>query len=245
MMLFKHNPKDELLLRKLARFGFLLPLVWGLLACTGAGQRADLDVPAEFVDIQSLIPTLVLDVRYASSDNFVGRPITGYQAEKIYLTRAAGAALVGVQAELASKGMSLKLFDGYRPQRAVDHFVRWAQDLDDTRMQEKYYPAVVKQNLFSEGYIAERSGHTRGSTVDLTIVERASNKELDMGGPWDFFDPISWPSSNAVSADQFANRMLLQDVMQRHGFKPLDTEWWHFTLQGEPFPDRYFDFVIR
>jgi len=243
--MFKHNPKNYLLLRKLARFGFLLPLVWGLLACTGAGQRAVLDVPAEFVDIKSLIPTLVLDVRYASSDNFVGQPITGYQAEKIYLTRAAAAALASVQAELAAKGMGLKLFDGYRPQRAVDHFVRWAQDLDDTRMQEKYYPAVVKQNLFSEGYIAERSGHTRGSTVDLTIVELPSNKELDMGGPWDFFDPISWPSSTAVSEEQFANRMLLQDVMQRHGFRPLDTEWWHFTLQGETFPDRYFDFVIR
>jgi len=231
------------LICKLRYCTLLLAVSCLLSACNHFGKSAN--IPAGFVDIQSVIPDIVLEVRYAGTDNFVGAPISGYEAAKVYLTREAAVALSAVQAELATEGLGVKVFDGYRPQRAVDHFVRWAEDADDTRMQARYYPSVAKEDLFSEGYIAARSGHSRGSTLDLTLIDRQTGNELDMGAPWDFFDPISWPGSTAVNAAQFANRMRLQNIMQRHGFVPLDTEWWHFTLQNEPYTRRFFDFVIR
>ena len=152
-----------------------------------------------------------------------------------------------MQKDLEAFGLGLKVFDAYRPQRAVDHFVRWAEDLDDTRMKAKYYPGVEKKHLFRDGYIAARSGHSRGSTVDLTIVSLGPDDpvELDMGTGWDYFGPRSWPASLDVSPQQRANRMLLQSLMVKHGFKPLAEEWWHFTLKDEPFPKTYFDFVIE
>jgi len=150
-----------------------------------------------------------------------------------------------VQGELAAFGMSLKVFDAYRPQRAVDHFVRWAQDLNDRKMKLVFYPAVAKEDLFSDGYIAERSGHSRGSTIDLTIVDSETGQELEMGTPWDFFDPLSWPSSLDLPVQARANRNLLNAVMTKHGFRALPEEWWHFTLENEPFPDTYFDFPIQ
>jgi len=150
-----------------------------------------------------------------------------------------------VQAEVAAFGLSLKVFDAYRPQRAVDHFVRWAQDLDDTKMKAVFYPAVAKDILFSEGYISARSGHTRGSTIDLTLVDGNTGEELDMGSPWDFFDPVSWPSNLNLTAQARANRSLLAAAMTKHGFRAIRTEWWHFMLADEPFPDTYFDFPIK
>ncbi len=203
--------------------------------------------PDGFVDIQRAVPGVVVDLRYFSEDNFVGQPIDGYQSDTCYVTRQAADALAAVQADLAAFGLSLKVFDAYRPQRAVDHFVRWAEDLDDTKMKAAYYPGVAKAHLFRDGYIAARSGHSRGSTVDLTLVSLDSGQpvELDMGTGWDFFGPESWPSSTAVTPQQRANRMLLQLLMVKHGFKPLAEEWWHFTLVDEPFPETYFDFVVE
>ncbi len=185
------------------------------------------------------------EVRYFGRDNFVGEPIDGYEAPKIYVTRPVLDALLAAQRDLAPFGFSLKVFDAYRPQRAVDHFARWAADLDDTRMKSRYYPRVDKRNLFRDGYIAARSGHSRGSAVDVTLVDAAGGGELDMGSPWDFFDTASAPDSPQVTAAQRANRLLLRSVMLRSGFLPLAEEWWHFTLEDEPFPDTYFDFPVR
>ncbi len=208
---------------------------------------AAVSAPAGFVDIENVIPGVEVELRYFSEDNFVGQRVEGYESSRCYITSEAAEALKKVQQELSPFGLGLKIFDAYRPQRAVDHFVRWASDLADTKMKQKYYPGVAKKDLFKEGYIAARSGHSRGSTVDLTIVslDDETAEELDMGTGWDYFGPESWPGSQAVSAEQRAHRMLLQQLMTKHGFKPLAEEWWHFTLVDEPFPDSYFDFVIE
>lgn len=205
------------------------------------------DVPPGFVDLGKTVPGTVIDLRYFSADNFVGSRIDGYHAPVCYLSEVAADALARVQQELAEFGLGLKLFDAYRPQRAVDHFVRWAEDLDDVKTKPKYYPEVEKEQLFRDGYIAARSGHSRGSTVDLTIVSAGPEGpvELDMGTGWDWFGPKSWPSSPAVTPQQRANRMLLQSLMVKHGFRPLAEEWWHFTLADEPFPETYFDFPVE
>jgi D-alanyl-D-alanine dipeptidase len=214
-----------------------------LIGTTTAMQPATL--PSGFVDATSVVEGLVVEMRYLGSDNFVGRRIDGYQAPRCILTRQAAQALVSVQRELAADGLGLKVFDCYRPKRAVAHFVRWARDLKDVARKADHYPEVEKRNLFRDGYIASRSGHSRGSTVDLTLVRRADGQALDMGTPFDFFSPKSWPGSAAVTPEQRANRAVLAAVMERAGFAPLKTEWWHFTLTGEPFPDTYFDFPVR
>lgn len=204
-------------------------------------------LPENFVNIEKAIPGVIVDLRYNTPDNFVGQAIDGYHSDNCYITTEAARALAAVQEELAAFKLGLKIFDAYRPQRAVDHFVRWAEDLDDTKMKAKYYPNVAKEQLFRDGYIAARSGHSRGSTVDLTVVSlgAGSPAELDMGTGWDFFGPKSWPSSTEVSPQQRANRMLLQLLMVKHGFRPLAEEWWHFTLEDEPYPETYFDFEVR
>ena len=205
-------------------------------------------LPDGFVYLRDVIPDVMIDLRYYSSHNFVGDTIDGYHDEKCIISMKAAIALSEVQNELKSMGYGLKVFDAYRPQRAVDHFVRWAKDLEDTTMKNRYYPEVDKQLLFEEGYISSKSGHTRGSTVDLTLIYLSGsqkNKELDMGTPWDFFSPTSWPLSDDVSRQQHANRLLLRNVMINYGFKPYEAEWWHFTLHGEPFPDTYFNFPVE
>jgi D-alanyl-D-alanine dipeptidase len=192
-------------------------------------------------------------MRYFGKDNFVGARIDGYEAARCLLTRQAAAALARVQRDLASQGFGLKVFDCYRPARAVAHFVRWARDLKDVRRKADYYPDVDKRDLFRLGYIAPRSGHSRGSTVDLTLVRHAPlgpatadvDMEMDMGTRFDFFGVQSWPSSRAVSAQAQANRKLLATAMRRGGFTPYDREWWHFTLRGEPYPNSYFNFVVK
>jgi D-alanyl-D-alanine dipeptidase len=203
--------------------------------------------PAGFVNVNDAVPGVRTELRYFTKDNFVGERIDGYEADSCYISADAANALAEVQKELEAFGLGLKVFDAYRPQRAVDHFVRWAEDLADTRMKAKYYPGVEKKHLFRDGYIAAKSGHSRGSTVDLTIVSLGPGDpvELDMGTGWDYFGPRSWPASLDVSPQQRANRMLLQSLMVKHGFKPLAEEWWHFTLKDEPFPKTYFDFVIE
>lgn len=202
-------------------------------------------IPDDFVELGAFAPAIEREVRYFGSDNFVGEQIDGYEAPLIFMSRKAATALVTVQSQLEELGFGLKVFDAYRPQRAVDHFVRWAEDLGDERMKPVYYPQVDKENLFSDGYIASRSGHSRGSTVDLTIIDLSSRSELDMGTPWDFFDLASWPDSDAVTSQQRANRLLLRTMMLDAGFVPLSTEWWHFTLADEPYPQTFFDFVVR
>lgn len=195
--------------------------------------------PAGMVDVGALIPDAAIEMRYAGPDNFVGAPIDGYETNRCFLTREAADALKAVAAELRAEGRRLRLYDCYRPQRAVDHFVRWAKTGDE-RMKAAYYPNVPKAELFARGYIAERSGHSRGSTVDVTI------DGADMGGPWDFFDDISHTDhSSLILASQRVERLRLKRVMERHGFRNYDKEWWHYTLVAEPFPDRYFDDPVR
>ncbi|MDD2358362.1 MAG: M15 family metallopeptidase [Thiovulaceae bacterium] len=203
------------------------------------------DVPSGFVDLQKAVPTVVVELRYSGENNFIGKPIDGYEARICYISTPAALALKSVQEKLSLFGFGLKVFDGYRPQRAVNHFVRWAKDLSDTKMKAIYYPNVLKSELFEKGYIAARSGHSRGSTVDLTLIDLATGKELDMGTGFDFFSPISWPTSKEVTSQQRANRLLLRSIMMSQGFRPLEEEWWHFTLANEPYPTTYFDFVVR
>ena len=201
--------------------------------------------PDTFVDVATVAPGLVVEARYAGSHNFVGVPIDGYDKPLCYLTRPAAAALAQVVADLEPRGLTLKVFDCYRPERAVAHFVRWARNLGDVKMKAEFYPRVDKSTLFRDGYIAARSGHSRGSTVDLTVASRAGGKELDMGTPFDFFSPRSWPSDASVSAEAQANRALLAQAMRKRGFVPYNKEWWHFTLRHEPYPQTYFDFQVR
>jgi zinc D-Ala-D-Ala dipeptidase len=207
--------------------------------------QAQAPLPAGFVDGAAVVDGLVVDMRYFGENNFVGEHIDGYERPRCVLSAAATNALAGVQRDLAARGLGLKVFDCYRPQRAVAHFVRWAQRIDDVKRKREFYPDVDKRDLFKEGYISERSGHSRGSTVDLTLVRRADGRELDMGSPFDFFSPKSWPSDTSAGAQAQANRALLAAAMSRGGFRPYDKEWWHFTLVDEPFPDTYFDFPVR
>ena len=224
---------------------FLLSLCLLLAGQRGMAQNNDKPVPDSFVELRELIPTLHLELRYFSENNFVGRVIEGYFDEKVFMTKEGGRALSNVQDEFAAFGLSLKVFDAYRPQPAVDHFVRWAEDLNDKKMKQVFYPSVAKEILFDEGYIAARSGHSRGSSIDLTLVDAQTGEELDMGTPWDFFDPSSWPSNQEISVQARANRNLLAAVMTKHGFAAISTERWHFNLEDEPFPDTYFDFPVK
>jgi len=209
------------------------------LARTASAQER----PAAFVDAAAVVPGLTADIRYAGSHNFVGRPIDGYQAPHCLLTQAAADALAGVARDLAPR-LVIKVFDCYRPVRAVMNFVRWARDLNDQAEKPEFYPDVDKRTLFRDGYIASRSGHSRGSTMDLTLAT-ADGHELDMGTPFDFFSPKSWTADATVSPEQHANRAVLAAAMGRRGFRGYDKEWWHFTLSREPFPETYFDFPVR
>jgi zinc D-Ala-D-Ala dipeptidase len=216
-------------------------------ACAAAQQASPAGdrVPDTFVDVSRVVPGAVVDMRYFGEDNFVGQRIDGYDAPVCLLTRQAVDALAAVQQAIEPFGLGLKLFDCYRPARAVAHFVRWARDPADLARRQDYYPEIDKSRLFELGYIAERSGHSRGSTVDLTLVDLSTRTELDMGTGWDLFSPRSWPADPSMTPTQRANRLLLRQVMIQSGFRPYDKEWWHFTLRDEPFTDSYFDFPVR
>ncbi len=201
-----------------------------------------------FVDVALAVPGVVVSARYAGCDNFIGTPVSGYEADKVVVSKPVAAALAAVQAEVSGQGLALKLFDGYRPQRAVDHFMRWIANPNDIKNKATYYPNVAKANLVKLGYLAEKSGHSRGGSVDLTLVRRDDGGtwvELDMGSPWDLFDVRSHAGSTLVDADAQANRKMLADIMLEYGFKPYNEEWWHFTLDPEPYPKTYFNFIIK
>lgn len=204
--------------------------------------------PAAFVDAATLVPRLVVEMRYAGAHNFVGAPIDGYEKPVCLLARPAADGLAQVQRDLSAQQLGLKVFDCYRPARAVAHFIRWARDVRDTKAKAEFYPAVDKRDLFRLGYISPQSGHSRGSTVDISLVRLADGAEpveLDMGTQFDTFSPRSWPSDTTVSAEARRNRALLADAMRRHGFVRYVKEWWHFTLGNEPFRGTYFDFPVK
>jgi len=201
--------------------------------------------PSEFIYLRDMMPFVLEEVRYAASHNFTGRPVPGYDSSQIILTKRAAAALKKVQEELLQNDLMLKVFDGYRPQTAVNEFVRWAKVKEDTLAKQEFYPNINKSRLFELGYISSRSGHSRGGTVDLTLVNAITCKELDMGGPYDFFGPISHHQSTSITAAQKKNRELLRLAMVRNGFRSYAKEWWHYTLNAEVFPYQYFDFPIE
>ncbi len=208
-------------------------------------QEKSNDLPKGFVYVKEVIPNIKIDLRYYGSHNFVGEPIDGYLKPKCILTKKAAEALKKVQEEFERLGFGLLIYDAYRPQTAVDHFVRWAKDVDDTRTKEEFYPHVAKTDLFKEGYIASKSGHSRGSTVDVTIVSLRTGHILNLGGPYDFFDKRSSIDFKNITRNQRAIRLMLQRRMVKYGFKPYAKEWWHFTLKKEPFPHKYFDFPVK
>ncbi|MFH1139933.1 MAG: M15 family metallopeptidase [Pseudomonadota bacterium] len=234
-----------------------------------APALADQPRPDDFVDVQAVIPTVVLDIRYSTPHNFLGVKVDGYEAPKCYLTKPAAEALARVQEELAGFSLSLKLYDCYRPQRAVNHFVRWAEDIGDVKTKGEFYPRMDKSRLFVDGFIAKKSGHSRGSTVDLTIVplpappqeeyvpggelfecqlpaaRRFKDNGIDMGTGFDCFSELSHTRNPAIGPTQRVNRLLLASLMDKHGFDNYRKEWWHYTLRDEPYKDKFFDFPIN
>ena len=235
-------------------------LVAMLAGCKSASavQISPTDDSSQFVSITDVVPDAILEIRYYSTYNFVGARIDGYEEPIALLTRAAADSLRAVSDDLKRHGYVLKIYDAYRPQMAVDHFMRWAQNPTDTLTKAYFYPYLNKEEVFEKQYVAKRSGHSRGSTVDLTIVDMVAGKEVDMGGTFDWFGPESHPDyggnpetleytgpESTITSEQFYNRMILRSAMMRHGFKPLDNEWWHFTLKNEPFPNTYFTFPVK
>lgn len=200
---------------------------------------------SDFVLLSEAVPDAILEIRYFSTYNFVGDRVDGYEEPVALITKEAAAALKAASDEFISKGYRIKVFDAYRPQMAVSHFVRWAADTEDTRMKEYFYPELEKDVLFPQGYIAEHSGHSRGSTVDLTLFDMKTEREVDCGGTFDYFGELSHPDYKDIAPEQYEMRMLLREVMLKHGFKPLVEEWWHFTLADEPYPDTYFTFPVN
>ena len=200
--------------------------------------------PSGFVLLADFVPHIVQEIRYYSTYNFIGERIDGYEEPCALLTIEAARALKAAAGELLVQGYRLKVFDAYRPACAVKHFVLWGIEDQDIRMKPYFYPTLEKQELFSRGYIAKQSSHSRGSAVDLTLLDMKTGKELDMGSPYDLFSPISHPDCRTITDEQYENRMLLQRVMTRNGFRTIDCEWWHFCLENEPYPDTYFEFPV-
>src|SRR5690606_10479475 len=201
------------------RYAFLIPLLALSLLFSCATQR---EIPNSFVNLKELIPNLEIDLRYYGSHNFLGRPVKGYEANKVFISKEAGSALVQIQKELNAQGLGIKVFNAYRPQQAVNSFKEWALDIADTAAKKEFYPDVDKRNLFKLGYIAEKSGHSRGSTIDLTIINLKDKKELDMGTGFDYFGEPSHHDYSNLSPQQKANRKLLKDIMEKHGFKSIE-----------------------
>ena len=200
--------------------------------------------PSGFVLLADYVPQIVQEIRYYSTYNFIGERIDGYEEPCALLTIEAARALKAVSSELVVQGYRLKVFDAYRPACAVRQFVLWGIEAQDIRMKPWFYPELEKQALFSEGYIARQSSHSRGSAIDLTLLDMRTGKGLDMGSPFDLFSRVSHPDYRGITDEQYENRMMLQRAMLRNGFLPLDCEWWHFCLKNEPYPDTYFAFPV-
>ena len=216
-----------------------------LFTLPAAAQRSTSpEDPSGFVVLAEVVPDIIQEIRYYSTYNFVGERIDGYEMPCALMTREAAEALKKVSDDLKAQGYRLKIFDAYRPQPGVDHFMRWAKDLKDTRMKKYFYPEIDKTQIIPEGYVAVKSGHSRGSTVDLTLFDMKTEKEVDMGGTFDYFGELSHPDYKKITKQQYKNRMILRNAMIKHGFKPLEEEWWHFTLKNEPYPDTYFTFPV-
>ncbi len=200
--------------------------------------------PSGFVLLSDYVPGIVQEIRYFSTYNFIGDRIDGYEEPCAIITKEAARALKSVSNEMMVQGYRLKIFDTYRPACAVRHFVLWGIEDQDIRMKPYFYPDLEKQELFMKGYIAKQSSHSRGSTVDLTLLDMKTGKELDMGSPFDLFSELSHPDNRDITDEQYENRMILRNVMIRNGFAPINCEWWHFTLENEPYPDTYFEFPV-
>ena len=219
---------------------FALPILLTLYSMVAFAQ-----LPEGFVYAKIEIPTIKVELQYCGGDNFVGEIIDGYNANVAIMTKQTAVALKKVQTQLAKQNLSIKIYDAYRPQQAVNHFVRWAKVVNDTLMKQQFYPRVDKRNLFKDGYIASKSRHSSGSTLDITIVDLKTGEALDMGSPYDFFGSESWVSNTNLTDVQSKNRQTLQKVMLTNGFRNYAQEWWHFTLRGEPYRNQYFDFLVE
>lgn len=215
-----------------------------LSVCGMAAEPVDAKSSEGFVMVSDVMPNVLQEIRYFSEYNFVGARIDGYRAPVALLTKEAAEALKRAGDAFAKDGYVIKIYDSYRPQTAVNHFVRWAEDLDDVKMKPYFYPDEEKQTLFEKGYIAAQSSHSRGSTVDMTLVNMLTGEEIDVGGHFDYFGPLSHPDYEGVTPEQAANRMYIQSVMLDNGFDYYPEEWWHFTLRDEPYPETYFDFPV-
>ena len=209
------------------------------------GRSTGPDDPSGFVVLTDVVPDVILEIRYYSSFNFVGTRVDGYEQPVALMTREAAQALKAVSDEAISLGYRLKIWDTYRPQMAVDHFCRWGENVTDTLTKRYFYPYLDKDVVFDQGYIARRSGHSRGSVVDLTLVDMKTGRDIDMGYGFDWFGGESHPDYRGITEEQYANRMLLRGLMLKHGFRPIEEEWWHFILKDEPYPDTYFTFPVR
>ena len=231
-------------MKKILALILILTLALGLTGLTRADDVTLSDDSSGFVLLTDAVPDAILEIRYYSTYNFVGDRIDGYEEPLAFLTREAAEALRAVSDDVVAQGYRLKIYDAYRPQRAVTHFMNWALDPDDARMKPYFYPELEKDVLFPQGYIAEHSGHSRGSTVDLTLFDMTTEKEVDMGGTFDYFGELSHPDYTGITQEQYDNRMILREAMLAHGFRPLAEEWWHFTLEDEPYPDTYFTFPV-
>lgn len=216
-----------------------------LLLCLFFVSLSKAQIPDDFCYADSVLSGVKVELRYHSLDNFTGSIVDGYLSDRLIMTKESAEALKKVRNELKIYNLDIKIFDAYRPQKAVNHFIRWAKDLSDTLKKNKYYPEVGKSELFTKGYIAEKSGHSRGAAVDLTLISLNNFVELDMGSGFDLFSEKSWPTYQKVNAQARANRLLLRTIMEKYGFEGYDYEWWHFRLKSEPFPETYFDFDIR
>ena len=226
-------------------FGVFLAAFIMLSSVVSAERSTSPEDSTGFVVLSDVVPDIIQEIRYYSTYNFVGERIDGYEQPCALMTIEAAEALKKVSDEVMKKGYRLKVYDAYRPQMAVDHFVRWAKDVKAKRMKKYFYPKIDKSRLFPEDYIMEKSGHTRGSTIDLTLFDMRTGKEVDMGGTFDYFGEESHPDYvGKLTKTQIRNRNYLRNVMIKHGFKPLESEWWHFTLKDEPYPDTYFTFKV-
>ena len=197
-----------------------------------------------FVLLADFVPEIIQEIRYYSSYNFVGDRIDGYEQPCALLSRETARALKSVSKEVQAQGFRLKVFDAYRPVCAVKHFVLWGIEDLDLRMKPFFYPDLKKEDLFEQGYIATQSSHSRGSAIDLTLLDMATGKEVDMGSSFDLFSEVSHPDYQGVTPEQYENRMMLRKAMLHSGFAPIDCEWWHFSLEDEPYPDTYFEFPV-